>query len=105
MNNKYNLEFSNDVIKASVKYLINQVWKLIPMKEKSEDWKSQLSKVIIEIIGLSVIFMQEPKFLILLTKLEGLLNSDSSLDFDIYRKEIFESINLIHELGEELYDE
>jgi hypothetical protein len=37
--------------------------------------------------------MSNPKFLILLAKLEGI----STVDFMIYRKEVFESINLIHE--------
>lgn len=105
MNNKYNLDFSKEVIQASEKRLINQIWKLIPMKENSEDWQNQITKVIIEILGLQEIFLYNAKFLILLSKLEGLLKIEESLDFDIYRKEIFESISLLHELGEELCNE
>ena len=67
MNNKYNLDFSKEVIQASEKRLINQIWKLIPMKENSEDWQNQITKVIIEILGLQEIFLYNAKFLILST--------------------------------------
>ena len=91
--NKYNLEFTTEMIQSSEKRLIAQTWKLIPMRENEENWEQQLQAVITEIIGLSKIFMNNPKFFILLAKLEGI----SNVDFMTYRKEIFESINLIHE--------
>ena len=96
--NKYNLEFTTDMIQSSEKRLIAQIWKLIPMRENEENWEQQLQTVITEIVGLSKIFMSNPKFLILLAKLEGI----STVDFMIYRKEVFESINLIHEAFQEV---
>ena len=96
--NKYNLDFTTDMIQSSEKRLIAQIWKLIPMRENEENWEQQLQTVITEIIGLSKIFMNNPKFLILLAKLEGI----SAVDFMIYRKEVFESINLIHEAFQEV---
>lgn len=96
--NKYNLDFTTDMIQSSEKRLIAQIWKLIPMRENEENWEQQLQAVITEIIGLSKIFMNNPKFLILLAKLEGI----SAVDFMIYRKEVFESINLIHEAFQEV---
>lgn len=66
------------------------------MREHEEDWKKQLDTVIIEIAGLNEIFIYEPQFLQILSKLEGLkVNKD--LDFQIYRKTIFEIINLLQE--------
>ena len=38
--NKYNIDFSQEVLLADKKRLTNQLWKLIPMKEKEEDWES-----------------------------------------------------------------
>lgn len=96
--NKYNLDFTTDMIQSSEKRLIAQIWKLIPMRENGENWEQQLQTVITEIVGLSKIFMSNPKFLILLAKLEGI----SAVDFMIYRKEVFESINLIHEAFQEV---
>lgn len=66
------------------------------MREHKEDWEKQLDTVIIEIAGLNEIFIYEPQFLQILSKLEGLkVNKD--LDFQIYRKTIFEIINLLQE--------
>lgn len=66
------------------------------MREHEEDWEKQLDTVIIEIAGLNEIFIYEPQFLQILSKLEGLkVNKD--LDFQIYRKTIFEIINLLQE--------
>ena len=76
--------------------LTNQIWKLIPMREHEEDWKKQLDTVIIEIAGLNEIFILEPQFLQILTKLEG-LKIVEDLDFQVYRKTIFEVINLLQE--------
>ena len=76
--------------------LTNQIWKLIPMREHEEDWKKQLDTVIIEIAGLNEIFILEPQFLQILTKLEG-LKIVEDLDFQLYRKTVFEVINLLQE--------
>ena len=66
------------------------------MREHNEDWQKQLDTVILEIAGLNEIFIYEPQFLQILSKLEGLkVNKD--LDFQIYRKTIFEIINLLQE--------
>ena len=69
------------------------MWKLIPMCENNEDWKKQLNTVIIEIAGLNEIFNSEPQFLQLLSKLEGLKIIE--LNFSVYRKTVFECINLL----------
>lgn len=66
------------------------------MREHEEDWEKQLDTVIIEIAGLNEIFIYEPQFLQILSKLEG-LKVNKNLDFQIYRKTIFEIINLLQE--------
>lgn len=66
------------------------------MRENEENWKFQLETVIIEIAGLHEIFNVNEKYLILLSKLEGLKNTPT--EFLIYRKTIFESISLLREI-------
>lgn len=70
------------------------------MRENQEDWKKQLNTVKLEVAGLSEIFLSYPQFLQLLSKLEGLQKEDD-IDFDLYRKTIFESINLLQEINRE----
>lgn len=89
------MKFSDESIEKNVVRLINQLWKLIPMRENNEDWAKQLKTVIIEIAGLGEVLNQEPQFLQLLSKLQGLLLVDN--DFSLYRKTVFESISLLRE--------
>ena len=93
---KYNFEFSGEMIEKNVMRLTNQIWKLIPMKEHEEDWKKQLDTVIIEIAGLNEIFIECPQFLQSLSKLEGLKVTED-IEFSLYRKTVFEVINLVQE--------
>ena len=66
------------------------------MFEHQEDWQKQLDTVIIEIAGLNEIFLFEPQFLQILSKLEG-LKVVKDLEFQTYRKTVFEIINLLQE--------
>lgn len=93
MISKYGYVFDDNIIKIDIKRLINQLWKLIPMRENNEDWQSHLSIVIEEISGLHIIF-DDLDFLILLSKLEG-LSSKVCEDFMIYRKTVFRCIDLL----------
>ena len=43
------IQFSNEAFKKNQKRLVNQMWKLIPMREHGEAWDRQLDTVIIEI--------------------------------------------------------
>lgn len=69
------------------------------MRENNEDWGKQLETVIIEIAGLGEIFSTCPLFLQLLSKLEGIQKVKT--DFSIYRKNIFECINLLQKINYE----
>ena len=93
MNNKYNLVFSNEEMKQEILRLTNQLWKMIPMWENGEDWNKQLNTVIIDIAGKDEIFLHDSHFLQLLSKLEGLRVIE--VTFPIYRKTIFECMNLV----------
>ena len=94
---KYGFDFEKTAVSADNKRLINQMWKLIPMREKNEDWQAQLIIVIEEIAGLKEIYNAHLDFLVLLSKLEG-LTSNICEDFMIYRKTVFRCIELLDRL-------
>lgn len=68
------------------------------MRENNEDWRKQLDTVTLEVVGLNEIFLSYPQFLQLLSKLEGLQKSED-VEFDLYRKTVFEAINLLQEIN------
>ena len=97
---KYDFDFTQETIEKNIMRLTNQIWKLIPMKEHNENWKKQLDTVIIEIAGLNEILIKYPQFIQILSKLEG-LRVVESIDFSIFRKTVFEVINLLQEVKNE----
>lgn len=96
MKNKYDIEIPESVFNKNIMRLTNQLWKLIPMRENGEEWQKQLKSVKLEIVGLNEIFIQNPLFLQLISKLEGLEIVD--ITFFDYRKTVFEAINLLQEV-------
>lgn len=93
---KYGFEISTSVLEQNITRLVNQLWKIIPMRENDEDWARQLETVKLEIAGLNEIFVQDPRFLQLLSKLEG-LQVEQNIEFPVYRKTVFEAISLLQE--------
>jgi hypothetical protein len=96
LTNKYGIEFDKEDVVKNVQRLTNQLWKLIPMREHNEDWQKQLNTVVLEIAGLNEIFIGS-SFLQMLSKLEGLRVQETT--FELYRKTIFECINILQELS------
>ena len=101
MTDKYGINFPTETREKDFVRLVNQLWKLIPMREHDEDWVNHLSIVIEEISGLVEIYKDKVEGLILLSKLEG-LTSEVCADFMIYRKTVFKCIDL---LGKVIKDE
>ena len=97
MVSKYEIYFSDETIKKNINRLTNQLWKLIPMKEHNEDWKKQIDTVMIELLGLQEVFENRLNLLQLLCKLEGLKKVEE-IQFNIYRKTVFETIGLLQGL-------
>ena len=90
---------SNEDFNKNIIRLTNQLWKLIPMKENNEDWLKQLDTVSIEIAGMNALVKSEQtsQFLQLLFKLEG-LKTKQDINFEVYRKTVFETINILQGL-------
>ena len=95
---KYDFSISKELVQTNINRLTNQLWKLIPMRENEENWRKQLDTVTLEVVGLNEIFLSYPQFLQLLSKLEGLQKSED-VEFDLYRKTIFEAINRLQEIN------
>lgn len=98
MLDKYGIGFDKSDVIKNIRRLTNQLWKLIPMRENEEDWQKQLDTVILEFVGLNEIFIG-PTFLQALSKLEALKVKE--VDFDFYRKTVFECISLIQGIKNE----
>ena len=98
MLDKYGIGFDKSDVIKNIRRLTNQLWKLIPMRENEEDWQKQLDTVILEFVGLNEIFIG-PTFLQALSKLEALKVKE--VDFELYRKTVFECISLIQGLKNE----
>lgn len=96
MKDQYNLNYPNSNICKDMTRLINQVWKLLPMRENKEDWLKQLDSVLLELRGLHQLFGEQLDFLILISKLEGLKDEQN---FMSYRVGVFGSISLMTELS------
>lgn len=102
---KYEASIENEAIKANLKRLTNQIYKLLPSWEEASDWRKPLTTIIIEFSGMDRLFLDHHTILFaLLCKLEGLFTLDDSNDEDkhnffIFRKTIFECLSLVNDLG------
>ncbi len=79
-------------------YLItlkNKIYKLLPLKEEKSDWRKYLNGVLVEVSGLNDLLIDMPQLISLLSKLEGLYRIE---DFLLYRRTIFECLNIVEEL-------
>ena len=97
---KYNIDCSNQIIEKDIKRIINQIYKLLPTREQNKQWVKPLQTIIQELVGMKRLFLdwQEESFFILLCKLEGMFSLEGSEDFSLYRRTIFECLNLLGEI-------
>lgn len=100
---KYNLYVKEATIQRIFKRIINQVYKLLPMRQEGKDWQKPLETLIEELVGLHRLIdgqdqFVEASFISLLAKLEGLLTLTQNDDFGRYRCTIFECLSLLNEL-------
>jgi hypothetical protein len=87
----------DSVVATNINRLTNQMWKLIPMRENEENWLAQLDTILLELTGLDKLSENtDEKLLVLLSKLKGL--KEYEVEFQIYRKTVFECISLLREM-------
>jgi len=101
---KYDAFIDNEAIKANLKRLTNQIYKLLPSCEEGVDWKKPLTTILEELAGMDGLFLDHHTILFsLLCKLEGLFTLDSiepnkNDNFFVFRKTIFECLSLVNDL-------
>ena len=95
---KYNVEISNEAIKANIDRLTNQIFKLLPSREEGGDWETPLQNIILEITGMKALWADQIKLFSLLCRLEALLSLTGENDFLAFRKIIFECLRIMNEL-------
>ena len=96
---KYDLQIENEIIISNLKRLVNQIYKLLPTREEFGEWQKPLSTIIVELAGMSDLFLDHHGiFFTILCKLEGLFSLKQDEDFFIFRKTIFECLGLMNDL-------
>lgn len=100
---KNNIEIQNSAVFASIKKLTNQIYKLLPNREENVDWQTPLTTIIEELGGMNRLMLDHQETLFaLLCKLEGLFTLTEEDDFFLYRRTIFECLNLLSTLKGEI---
>ena len=97
-------DFNLTAIQKNLMRLINQIYKLLPQREEEKDWKTPLSTIMEELLGMIDLLNQE-KLFSLLCKLQGLNHLEQEEDFPLYRRIIFECLTLLNEIKGEIENE
>ena len=86
-------------IDFNLKRIINQVYKLLPMREEGRDWVKPLQTLIEQLSGMKrLIVGQDDLFFLILCKMQGLFSLKRAEDMSIYRRIIFECLGLLNTL-------
>lgn len=101
---KYNININNNVIVDRLQNLINQIYKLLPMREEGAEWEKPLDTILQQLAGMQRLMEGGfPEiFFPLLNKLEGLYSLITEEEFLCYRRTIFECLGLMNDLKEKI---
>ena len=95
------VEVSKKAINSNFKRIINQVYKLLPMRQQGRNWEKPLQTLIEQFSGMKrLITGQDDLFFLILCKLEGLFSLNRNEDMSIYRRIIFECLGLLNTLNQ-----
>lgn len=98
------VSINTKAVTYNIKRIINQVYKLLPLREQGENWQKPLQMVIEQLEGMkSIIKGQDELFFRLLCKLKGLFSLKDKTEDLIYRSVIFECLNLLTCLKDSFY--
>jgi len=101
---KYNIEFNASAVEVNLKRITNQIYKLLPVREEGGDWETPLQNLIYEIIGMKILWVDQPKLFSLLCKMESLLTLKEENQFFVFRRLIFECLSLLGDIRKCLTD-
>ena len=96
---EYNIQTTNyQTVYTNLSRLGNQIFKLLPMREENKDWIKPLETLVLELLGMNYIFHEQEDYLALCCKLQGVLTKSDDIDFELFRRTIFECCGLVDEL-------
>ena len=101
---KYDIEIDNSAIEVNLKRITNQIYKLLPVREEGGDWETPLQNLIYEIIGMKMLWIDQPRLFSLLCKMESLSALKDENQFFIFRRMIFECLSLLGDIRKCLVD-
>lgn len=94
---KYNINITEQIVQDEFKKIINQVYKLLPMREEESNWQKPLETIMVQLSGMKRLFEdQQELFFPLLCKMEGLFTLTKETDFQLYRRTIFECLGMLN---------
>lgn len=100
---KYSTDIEIRAIDYNLKRLTNQIYKLLPNREENIEWKKPLETIIEELAGMDKMLIDQHEILFsLLCKLKGLSILTQDEDFQLFRRTIFECLNLMDTLRKSL---
>lgn len=93
---KYGYEIEEEELQTQIKKIINQVYKLLPMRQEGIEWTKPLETIMLELRGLNNLLVTGRLELFpAVCKLEGLFTLTGEEDFALYRRTIFECLNAL----------
>ena len=92
---KYDLEFDKEAVITNINRITNQIYKLLPLREEGKDWEAPLQNLILEIVGMNILWIDQVELFSLLCKMESLLTLTEEKDFFAFRRLIFECLSLM----------
>lgn len=97
---KYDIFIEPKILNTRLKKILNQIYKLLPSREQGVDWEKPLETILQQLSGMQRLINENCPydFFILLNKLQGLYCLKQEKDFSLYRRTIFECLNLINEI-------
>lgn len=100
-----NIDCNNKVLADKLHRLTGQVFRLLPAREEGEDWIKPLETIIVEVAGLFNLINDLQTGLTVLSKLEGLRQQGTDIEFTLYRRTIFECCTLLSNLEQQMLEE
>ncbi len=93
------ISIETEAVHFNLKRIINQVYKLLPMREEGREWQKPLETLIEELSGMKrLVIGQDDLFFLILCKMEGLFSLNKQEDMATYRRVIFECLGLLNSL-------
>lgn len=98
----FDINVDTPPIETTLHRIVNQIYRLLPLREEGGDWKKPLSTLIVELTGFFNLFPNLSEGMKVLSKLQGMYILGDDLDFYEYRRTIFECCSIINALEKEI---